>query len=381
MNEPDKNEELRINDICAHYAEDYTTHYGAMSPPIYQTSLFLEGNEYNYSRVGNPTLDVFERKAAALEHGEKAVLTSAGTAAISTALLASLKAGDHMVMVRTAYGGARACAGYLEKFGISHTFIPGTDISQFEAAMRPETTVFYLESPGSGIFEMQDLAAVAELAKSRGITTIIDNTCATSLYQQPLDYGIDLVVHSATKYYGGHSDVVAGLIVGNGEKINTIAGRERSILGNPPPPIQAWLLQRSIRTLPVRLKQHGENAMQVARFLESHPLVERVLYTGLESFPQRSLYLKQMKGSGGLMSFKPKGDRCKTPDFVKRLSTFHFAPSWGGYESLVYPLGMDLPEDHPVNDSFGGGVIRLFIGLEDTQTLMEDLDRALEAFR
>lgn len=372
-------------DICAHYGEDYTAHYGAMSPPIYQTSLFLDGNDYTYSRVSNPTLEVFERKVAALEHadpeaGGRAFTVSSGMAAITTAILSCVKTGDHIIMVRTAYGPARGFARYLERFGIGCTFVRGTRIEDFEEALRPETKLIYLESPCSGIFELQDLSAVSALARPRGIATIIDNTCATPIYQQPLDLGIDLVVHSATKYFGGHSDVVAGVIVGKGERIARLAG-ERTMFGNAAPPMQAWLLQRGLRTLPVRMKAAMESGLAVARYLEAHPAVERVYHPGLERHPQHALYLRQMSGCGGLLSFKPRGSYESRAEMVHRLQVFKKAPSWGGYDSLVYPLGALAAPDEECRKAYDGGVIRLYVGLESIDTLLGDLEQALSALK
>lgn len=365
------------DDICAHHGEDYSMHYGAMSPPIYQTSLFLEGNKYNYSRVDNPTLEVFEQKISALEHGDRALVVTSGMAAITTAILSCVSAGDHVIMVRTAYGPARGALSYLKRFGISHTFVHGIRLEDFEEAIRPNTRVIYLESPSSSIFELQDLRAISILAKEHDITTIIDNTCATPIFQKPLDMGIDLVVHSATKYFGGHSDVVAGVIVGRGELIEGIFRQERPIFGNAAPPMQAWLLQRGLRTLPIRMRAHEKSALIVAEYLETHPAVERVYYTALHSFPQRELYLSQMTGSGGLLSFKPLGSYDKRAEFIQKLKVFKFAPSWGGYDSLVYPLGALTPPDAQSLDAFDGGVIRLYVGLEEISTLIEDLDQAL----
>ena len=372
---------LAPEDICAHYGEDYSQHYGAMSPPIYQTSLFVagEGNPYNYSRVGNPTLDVFEHKVAALEHGDRALVLSSGMAAISTAIFSRVRAGDHMVMIKTAYGPARSFASYLERFGVSVTFVGGS-LSDFEEALLPQTTLFYLESPSSIIFNLQDIAAVTALAKANGITTIIDNSYSTPIYQQPLDLGVDIVVHSATKYLGGHSDIIAGVIVGCGSMIEQISN-ERTMFGNAAPPIQAWLLQRSLRTLPVRMPAHSKNALAVARYLEQHPQVEKVYYPALESHPQHELYLRQMSGAGGLLSFKPRGTYDARREFFKRLRVFQIGPSWGGYDSLACDLGSLNPPNEYVNEAFDGGVIRLYIGLESVDTLLADIERALDALR
>lgn len=374
-------------DIAAHYGEDYTLHYGAMSPPIFQTSIFNEdvGGPYSYSRVTNPTDEVFENKVAAMEHampgdGGRALVTSSGVSAIVTAVMSVMGAGDHMIMVRSAYGSGRAAIRWLSRYGVDVTFVRGTELSQFEAALRPNTKLIYLESPSSGIFELQDLRAVSELAKAHGIMTAIDNTYCSPIYQQPLDMGIDLVVHSATKYLGGHSDVIAGVVVGRGDAIRE-AETTRFNLGCIAPPMQAWLLQRGIRTLPVRMKAHFENGMTVAQYLESHPMVERVYYPALESHPQHELYLRQMSGCGGLLSFKPCGSYESRVEMVSRFRVFTRAQSWGGYESLVYPLGALAEPNEEINAAYDGGVIRLAVGLENIDTLLEDLEQALGALR
>jgi len=381
---PEKNF-LSPEDICAHYGEDYSLHYGAMSPPIYQTSMFLEGNEYNYSRVTNPTVEVFERKVAAMEHampeeGGRALVTSCGVAAIVVAVMSCMKAGDHMIMVRTAYSSGRNSINWLGNFGIDVTYVHGTQLSDFEEALRPETKLIYLESPCSAIFELQDLRAVAALAKAHGIRTIIDNTYSSPIYQQPLDMGIDLVVHSATKYLGGHSDVVAGVVVGKGDAISAAAG-VRLNLGCIAPPMQAWLLQRGLRTLPVRMKQHSENGMAMARFLEAHPMVEKVYYPALESHPQHDLYLRQMSGCSGLLSFKPRGTYESRKEMFKSFKHFVSAPSWGGYDSLVYDLGGLNPPNEGSLQTADGGVVRVSCGLEDINTLIADMEQALSRLK
>ena len=374
-------------DIAAHYGEDYSLNYGAMSPPIFQTSIFADdvGGPYGYSRVTNPTDEVFERKVAAMEHafpedGGRALVTSSGVSAIVTAVLSVVHAGDHMIMVRTSYSSGRAMVRWLDRFGVSVTFVRGTQLSEFEEAIQPNTKLIYLESPSSGIFELQDLRAVSGLARAHGIKTAIDNTYCSPVYQQPLDMGIDLVIHSATKYLGGHSDVIAGVVVGRGDAIREAAST-RLTLGCIAPPMQAWLLQRGIRTLPVRMKAHFENGMAVAKYLESHPMVERVYYPALESHPQHDLYLRQMSGCGGLLSFKPRGSYESRAEMVSRFRVFTRAQSWGGYESLVYPLGALGAPNEEINAAYDGGVIRLAVGLEHIDTLLEDLEQALAALK
>ena len=249
---------------------------------------------------------------------------------------------------------------------MTYTFVDGRDISEIRDAIRPETTLIYLESPSSFVFRMQDLEAVAALAKEHGIGTVIDNTYATPLHQNPLRHGIDIVCHTATKYLGGHSDILGGAVVANREIISSIQGKERVLLGANMDPHQAWLLIRGMRTLPLRLKQHGENAMKVAAFLEGHPAVETVYYPGSETYGQKELFAKYLTGTNGLLSFVVKGEAENAHKVLNTLHHFQNGCSWGGFESLAIFIGGD-----------SGRLIRAHVGLEDVQTLIADLDQAL----
>ncbi len=373
----------RPEDICAHTGEDYARYEGAVSPPVFQTSMFLDGGSFEYSRVTNPTLEVFEEKVAALEHAGgdgRALVYSSGSAAITSVLLSTLRAGAHVIMVRTCYGSARGFSAFLERYGVQVTFVRGTEPGEFEEALRPETALIYLESPSSCVFDLQDIRAVSELAHAHGIPVAIDNTYSTPIFQRPLELGADLVIHSATKYFGGHSDALAGVVIGRGERIRRLSA-ERSMLGNITPPMQAWLLTRGLRTLPLRMKAAYERGLAVARFLEAHPKVERVFYPALESHPQHELFVRQMQGAGSLMSFIPRGSYESRAEMLSRFRVFSRAQSWGGYESLIYPLGVLEPPTELSTRLFGGGVFRLYAGLEDTDTLLDDLDRALSALK
>ena len=285
-------------DICTHLGDDYEKFMGAIVPPIFQNSLFVQGtdggeygeNPYIYTRVSNPTTDVAERKIAALEGGEAAKCFASGMAAITAAVMSVIEKDCHIITIANVYGPTRTFfSTYLKKFGISVTFVKGETVEEFEAALQPNTRLIYLESPSSFVFRMQDLAGVAALAKARGITTVIDNTWATPMYQNPLEFGIDLVVHTASKYLGGHSDIVAGVVIGKSERMERIAKEERELFGGIMDPHQSWLLTRGLRTLPVRLKAHGESALKIAKFLENHDKVKRVYYPGLESHGQYDL--------------------------------------------------------------------------------------------
>lgn len=368
-------------DICTHWADEYDRHLGAVVTPIYQTSLFTRktmNHGYTYTRVANPTTEVAERKIAALEEGEAARCFSSGMAAITAALMSVLEKDSHVVCPRNVYAPTKAfLESYMAKFGVEVTFVSGEDVAEFEQALRPNTKAIYLETPLSNVFTLQDLRAIAALARSRGITTIADNTWATPLYQNPIACGIDLVVHSATKYMGGHSDILAGVVVGSAQAMEGLTHRERGMFGAAMDPHQAWLLLRGLRTLPVRMRQHQESAMAIAAFLEAHPQVERVLYPGLPSHPQYELGRSQMSGYSGLIGFVPKGSKEQVQRFIKRLALFQEGPSWGGFESLINSPGLWIDEATSRATGMPLNLLRISIGLEHTGSLLEDLDRAL----
>jgi len=376
--------------ILTHLGEDDAAD-AAVSPPIYQTSNFCfgsfaefraaladEGHHRLYTRGNNPTVTLAEEKLAALEHGERAKLVGSGVAAISHSIMAFVRSGDHVVCVDDAYSWTRTLlGGYLPRFGVETSFVDGADRAGLEQAIRPTTKVIYLESPTSFTFRLQDLAAVAGIAAARGIRTIVDNTWATPIFCNPIDFGVDLVVHSASKYLGGHSDLVAGVIVGSAADIDRIQQQEFMQLGTVADPFMAWLLLRGMRTLQPRMAAHRTGALAVARHLEAHPAVESVLYPMLESHPDHELALRQMRGGSGLLSFRLKGgDIGKVERLTDALRLFKRAVSWGGYESLVFPYaaGRAASADRV-------GLVRLHVGLEDSDELIVDLDRALAAAR
>jgi len=367
-------------DICAHLGDEYAKFQGAIVPPVYQNSLFVQPTEVNgvepsgyfYSRGGNPTTDIAERKIAALEGGDGAICFPSGMAAISCAMLHFIEANCHIIMVDTAYGGAGALAReyFPKKCGVSVTFVHGGDLEEIRAAIRPNTKLIYLESPSSMMFRMQDIEAVAALARERGIGTVIDNTYATPLHQQPLKHGVDIVCHTASKYMGGHSDIVAGAVISRKEIIDSMQNSERVLLGGVMDPHQAWLLIRGLRTMPLRLKQHGENGMRMARFLENHPKVRKVYYPGSDTYDQKELAGRYLSGTNGLIMFTPDCGKEEARKLTRSLYYFQNGCSWGGFESLCYYMG-ETPSGEPL--------VRIHVGLESMETLMEDLNRALEA--
>ncbi|MFC6634181.1 PLP-dependent aspartate aminotransferase family protein [Microbulbifer taiwanensis] len=370
---------------------------GAVVPPIYQNSLFTfdsweaidsafddKVNRAIYTRGNNPSVALVEKKLALLAGAEKARLFSSGMAAISAAILHFVSAGDHVIAVKNAYGPT---VGLLNDFlgpklGIECSFVGGGEIEEFTGAIRPNTRLIFLESPSSVVFGLQDLAAVADLARSRGIATAIDNTWATPYFQKPLALGIDLEIHSCSKYLGGHSDLVAGALIGSVQLIDEIRMREYELLGAKMAPIEAWLLLRSLRTLPLRMERHQQSALRVAQFLRAHPSVRRVFYPGLEDFPQYDLARRQMSGFSGLMGFELATDELDSiKRFFNALELFRIGVSWGGHESLVYAPAIGyLREQSPDRLADMGiflGNMRISVGLESADDLIADLDRAL----
>ena len=373
--------------ILQHLFEERQAQFGAVSPAIYQTSNFSfatvddlakafadEKATPIYSRGHNPTVRTLERKLAALEGAEDCLMVGSGAAAIANAVLSEVQSGDHVICVNDPYGWAtHLMTVILPRFGVSHTFVDGTDMASFQKAITPQTKVIYLESPNSWTFEMQDLAAVAKLAKAHGITTIIDNSYATALGQKPIGFGIDLVIHSASKYYNGHSDVVAGVICGSAEKIKNIFQNYYLMFGNILSPMNASLILRGLRTLDVRIERSAQSAQKLVAFLQSHSTVANIHYPFLPHHPQAELVKKQMLRPMGMFSveFKQK-DKTKIKAFCDALQYFLRAVSWGGYESLVIPNCIFVEDNDP-----HVSLVRFYVGLEDVAVLQNDLEQAL----
>ena len=374
-----------------HHMNEGDNPFGAVSPPIYQTSIFSfksfadfraalsdEVNHSLYTRGKNPTVMLAEQKLAALEGAECAKLLSSGSSAISHAIMAFVKSGDHVVCVKDCYTWCRTLLEkYLTRFGVSFTFVEGVDTAEIINAIKPETKVIYLESPTSLTFKLQDIPAIATEAKKRGIKTVIDNTWATPIFCNPIKMGIDLVIHSGSKYLGGASDIIAGVIAGKKNDIDLIQEQEYLQLGTVADPFMAWLLLRSLRTIHIRMKAHYENALKVATFLETHPLIEKVIYPMLPSHHQYELAQKLFTGGSGLFSFRLKTKKLSDViHFTDSLKLFKRAVSWGGYESLVFPYAVKCPEGVEVPEDMLT-LIRLHIGLEDSEELIKDLELAL----
>ena len=381
----EKNTQPSIDTLLVH---DERHSKGAVAPPIYQTSLFTfdsyqamvdrfrgETDHAVYSRIDNPTVSVLLEKICQLEGGEKALAFSSGIAAISNAILGLVKAGDRVVCVKHCYPDTyRLLKLICARFGVTTDFVDGTDLLAIENAL-PGAKLLFLESPTTLLFEEQDLSRIAALAKAADVITIIDNSWATPIFQQPLKCGIDLVVHSASKYISGHSDTVAGLLVGNGALIDKLVNETTPYLGAKLSAQEASLLLRGLRTLPLRLQRHQESALMIAKRISDHPAVTAVHHPGLSPAPYSSL-----SGYGGLFSFEVDNS-INIPAFCNSLELFRLGVSWGGYESLVMPAEVSINQAGSPSAAIDFGVssrlIRLFVGLEDPEDLWQELHAAL----
>jgi cystathionine beta-lyase/cystathionine gamma-synthase len=356
-----------------------TTTFKAASPgELSETARSFAPSEF-YTRYGNPTNREVELTLASLENGESAMITASGMGAIFATIFGQVRSGDHIVAQRTLYDGTgRLLADIAPRFGVTTTFFDGSDLSQLEAAIRPETKLVMVETPSNPLLEITDLKRVAAIAKARGLTSICDNTFATPILQKPLDLGVDIVVHSATKYLGGHSDVSAGAIVASRAKLEPI-WRFSVISGATLGPFDAWLLLRGLRTLSLRVEQHGRNALALARALEASPHVARVHYPGLESHPHFALCKAQMKGATGMLSFEHAGGYEAATRFVTSLRLGTHAVSLGGHETLVvHPAAMwGLGPEERSKRGISDALVRVSVGLEDAIDLVRDFEAGL----
>lgn len=384
---------MDISYILNEYAEDRENYFNAVAPPIMQTSNFIfktvdemrsafadEYSTYLYSRGRNPTVDILRKKLAALDGAEDCLVFNNGAAATFAAVLANVKSGDHIVCVDKPYTWTqKLCNDILPRFGVTTTYIDGTSIENFERAVLPNTTVIYLESPNSWDYKLQDLKAVAELAKAENIVTIIDNSYCTPLYQKPIEYGIDLAVQTATKYISGHSDTLGGVLSGKKEMIEKIFNSEYMNIGSGIQPFNAWLLLRGLRTLPARLDRITASTGKVLAYLKQHPKVEAVIFPFDESFAQLQLAKQQMKGACGLFTFIIKADDImQIENFCNSLKHIYMAVSWGGHESLVIPKCSGIERSAFIAKSKEHRMLRLYVGLEDPEYLIKDLEQAFE---
>ncbi len=368
----------------------------AVTVPIYQTSTYVfkdtqelidfkEGRleKGEYGRYGNPTVTKAERKIAEIEHGDDALLWASGMCAITSMLLTILRSGQHMIITADSYRRTRQfCHTVLRRFGIDVTVVPPGDPGAIEAAVCPNTRVLFTESPTNPYLYVLDLDQVAAIAQRHRLRTIIDSTFATPYNQNPLAFGIDLVMHSATKYLGGHNDLLAGVVVGNANMIAALR-QAQGVLGGISDPNTAYLLLRGLKTFALRMQQHNANGLALARFLAAHPNVRRVFYPGLDSHPSHEIAKTQMRGFGGLVSFEIDGTLQQTSAFIDALQLPYIAPSLGGVESLVeQPALMSYYELAPQERQqlgIGDSLVRYAAGVEDTDDLLNDVEQALKA--
>ncbi|HET7813213.1 MAG TPA: cystathionine gamma-synthase [Candidatus Baltobacteraceae bacterium] len=359
---------------------------GATIVPIYQTSTYTqdavgEHKGFDYSRTINPTRVALETQLAALENAEFGCAFASGMAATS-AVLNALSSGDHVVATDDMYGGTyRLFARVLERYGLQFTYVDMSDTGAVRAAIRPNTKMFWLETPTNPLLKLIDIRAVAAM-KPAGSIVVVDNTFATPYFQQPLSLGADVVVHSTTKYIGGHSDVVGGAALTSDKALYETIKFHQNAVGGIPGPHDAWLTMRGAKTLALRMRAHNENAQAVAAFLESHEEVDRVFYPGLASHPQHELAKQQMSGFGGMVSFTLKGAQQRGIDFANSLRYFSLAESLGGVESLIcHPARMthgSIPKEDREKRGVTDGLLRLSVGIEDIEDLLGDLRSALE---
>jgi cystathionine beta-lyase len=387
---PMKNED-NISWILNHLGEDRENYYNAVNPPVTLSSNFAFTSVAHmrkqlqtelqvpfYTRGYNPTVAILRKKIAALEGTEDALVFSSGSAAVAAAVMSVVKTGDHVVCVQKPYSWTNTLiSGYLSKYGVESTFVDASDESEVIKAVQNNTRLIYLESPNSMTFEMQNITAITNYAKREGVTTILDNSYNSPLNQQPVKMGVDIVVHSATKYLNGHSDVIAGVVASSSERISKMMAEEYMTLGAVVSAHDAWLIIRGMRTLELRVNRSATSAQQIAEWLERHPKIEKVYYPTLRSNSQYNLAVQQMKQGGGLLTIQLKAKEvAEVEKFCDSLKCFLLATSWGGHESLILPV-CALRASASLSSQLPWNMIRVYIGLEDPEMLISDLETAL----
>ncbi|MBK9960821.1 MAG: aminotransferase class I/II-fold pyridoxal phosphate-dependent enzyme [Saprospiraceae bacterium] len=384
---------MNVSYIINELGEERENYFQAIAPPIVQTSNFAfrtveemrerfkdEYSGYLYSRGLNPTVDILRKKLAALDGAEDALVFNSGAAAIYSAIVPFVQKGDHIISVAAPYTWAQKLFDqHLPRFGVTTTYVDARDSKNIWDAINDSTRIIYLESPNSWDFAIQDLRAIAIEAKKRNILTVVDNSYCSPIYQRPIEMGIDLCLQSATKYIGGHSDVVAGVLSGTRAHMKKIFDLEYLMAGNGIQAFNAWLLIRGLRTLPARLDRITLNTQKVIAFMKSHSKVEELLFPLEESFPQYQLAKSQMSGACGLFTIVVKSQESdKIENFCQSLKRFLMAVSWGGHESLVIPRMAGVSKSGFNPNMREHRMIRFNVGLEDAEYLIEDLQEALE---
>lgn len=361
-------------------------HTGAVSFPIYQVSTYKQEGigvhkGFEYSRTGNPTRNALEELIKDLENGTAGFAFGSGMAA-TTAVMMLFNSGEHVVLTDDVYGGTyRVMSKVLNRFGIDHTFVDTSNLENIEGVIKENTKAIFLETPTNPLLKITDIEGVSAIAKKHNLLTIVDNTFATPYWQNPIDFGADIVVHSATKYLGGHSDVVAGLVVVNSKKLAEDLHFVQNSTGGVLGPQDSWLLMRGIKTLGVRLEEMEANTAQIVRFLEEHSDVKKVFYPGLESHPNHEISKKQSRGFGGMVSFDV-GSEANAEKLINKVKYFTLAESLGAVESLIsVPAKMthaSIPAERRAELGITDGLVRISVGLEDVEDLIEDLKQALQ---
>ena len=378
---------MRFETLAIHAGERPDVTFGAISVPIYQTSTFAfedvgKTKGYDYSRTANPTRKVLEDTIARLEGGKAGFAFATGMAAEAT-VIHLLKAGDHIISGDDVYGGTyRLFQNVMRDFGLEFTFLRLNDRKRIEAAIQPNTRMIWLETPSNPLLNIIDIEMVVDIAKKHKLMTVIDNTFATPYFLRPIEYGIDLVVHSTTKYLNGHCDVVGGAVVTTTDELTERVQFLLNAMGTCASPFDCWLVLRGIETLPVRMRQHERNAIKVANYLAKHPKVKRVFFPGLKSHPGHAIARRQMKGFGGVVSFELKEGAKAVNSFLKKIKVFSLAESLGGVASLAeHPATMShasMPQDAREKAGITEELIRLSVGLENIDDLIWDLEQAIE---
>lgn len=369
-----------------HAGQDPDPQTGAVMTPIYQTSTYAQASPgvhkgYEYSRTDNPTRTAYHACVAALEGGKHALAFASGLAT-TDAILHTLKAGDHVLLCDDVYGGTfRICDKVFKRLGIEFTFADLSNPATAEQSFKSNTKLMWIETPTNPMLKILDIEKLCGMAKKRGVTSVVDNTFMSSYFQKPLSLGADIVVHSVTKYMNGHSDVVGGICVTSNDKLYEEIKFIQNAVGAVPSPWDCFLVMRGLKTLHVRMDRHAQNAIEIARYLESHPKIDKVIYPGLESHPQHALAKKQMSGFGGMITFFLKGGLTESRQFLERVKLFTLAESLGGVESLIeHPAIMthaSIPAEARKQLGIHDNLIRISVGIEDVADLKEDLRSAL----
>jgi cystathionine gamma-lyase len=386
-----KNNHGRFETRAIHAGQEPDPNNGAVMPPVYFTSTFKQDapavprQGYEYSRTANPTRTALEENLASLESGMWGLGFASGLAA-TNALMDRLAPGDHVVAGNDLYGGTyRIFTKVFQRFGVEFTFVDTADLAKVAAALRPSTKYLYLETPTNPLLRLTDIAGAAQLAKARRIVTVVDNTFATPYLQRPLELGADIVLHSLSKYLGGHSDLIGGALLGNDELLRKELAFYQNAVGGQLGPMDAFLVLRGTKTLAVRMERHCDNAEQIAQFLADHELVEKVHYPGLPGHPQLALAQRQMARAGGMVSFELRGGVVAGNAFASATKVFTLAESLGGVESLVEtPPSMthaSIPAEVRRAAGLADGLVRLSVGIEHVDDLLADVERGLAAAR